>query len=318
MAKSAKRTGTQNRRKPDYNRLNELIRKACGDRTIPQYAKDAGVDHAVIYKTIHGKETGYKPGVSVLQRLGSPEAAPQGGVTTADLMAAAGFTANSLQLMNSAHTISRLAITAGGGLFASGHVVGASAVGIAAALTGIGLALRKTNRPLSSTEQSKADPELDKFTKARERFKNSARGIIYSALSAKGITFQPGNINAIDTLGFRPDDYVTVLEHNEINCWWFKYAGPIHADDAAGIPFDDLISALLQQVVTAQADRHRKISFVVENPRIFNLLQQFKEHNSFRSNLSVILIDTENVTILDEALISTYDENRSDDPLSIL
>ncbi len=316
MAKKVMRTGptpkAQERQKPDYDRLNELIDKARGDRSWLQYAKDAEVDHAVLSKIRQGK---YQPGKAVLQRLGSPEAKPQGGVTTADLMTAAGFTAESLVLMKSAHTMSRLALAASGGLLSGIPVVG---IGAAAALATFALALRKVNRPLSAAEQEQADPELVKYVKAREKYKTTARGILFSALAIKGVTFQPGNINTIDTFGFRPDDYVTILDHKDINSWWFKYGITVGDDDTADIPFEDLISAFMQQVVTVQADKHRKISFVVDNPRAFSLLKQYKNHISFRGNLSVIQIDTENVTIVDEALISTYDEDRSDDPLSIL
>ena len=309
-------TTERKERKPvDYPRLRELIDKARGDRTLRQYAADAGVDHAVLYKIMNSDE--YKPGYSVLQRLASDEANPQGGVHLVDLMTAAGFPVDEMKLYSGARATAA-ALTAIGAASAI-PVVGApiGGAGMFAALSAFAASLGKLKRPLSEKEQAKLEPELANYMKVQNKFKVTATGILFAALASKGIIFQPGNMQNVDTFGFRPDDYINILDQ-EINSWWFKFGVPLPNKEGLPIPYSDQANAIIQQIITAKPDPKRKVSFVVEDPKTFAVLKQYAGHNSYRGNLSVILIDTENVTIRDEALLSTYDETTGEDPLSIL
>ena len=68
--------------------LGELVRRAKGeDRSLREYAKDSGVDVAVISKIINGSYTPKKPDVFI--KLTSPSAAPRGDVTYEQLVKAA-------------------------------------------------------------------------------------------------------------------------------------------------------------------------------------------------------------------------------------
>ncbi len=288
-------------RKPvDYPRLRELINKARGNRTLRQYAVDARVDHAVLYKIMNNDS--YKPGISVLERLASDSANPQGGVSLTDLLNAAGFPVDKVELY--AHCASMIggAIPIVGPLFQSMLYTSAK---------------QQLKHQLSATEQEQVPPELSNYLKMQSKFKAISTGIIFSSLAAKGITFQPGNLQSIDTFGFRPDDYIIII-NQKIENWWFKFSIPFPNKENLSITYSDQANTILQPIITAKLDPKRKISFVVENTETFSALKQFAGHNSYRGNLSVILIDTENVTILDEALISTYDETIREDPLSII
>ena len=69
--------------------LGEWVRRAKGeDRSLREYARDSGVDAAIISKIINGSYIPKKPGL--YEALTSPQAAPRGGVSYQKLMEAAG------------------------------------------------------------------------------------------------------------------------------------------------------------------------------------------------------------------------------------
>ena len=69
--------------------IGELVKQAKGeDRSLRQYARDAGVDAAILSRLINGTYIPRKPGI--YEALTSPQAAPRGGVTCQQLIAAAG------------------------------------------------------------------------------------------------------------------------------------------------------------------------------------------------------------------------------------
>lgn len=73
----------------DFKKLACLIDLARGDRSLRRYARDAGVDHNVLFRIRNGT---YNPGITVLQKLAGAD--PQNGVTAGDFLDAGGFSAN--------------------------------------------------------------------------------------------------------------------------------------------------------------------------------------------------------------------------------
>ena len=69
--------------------VGELVKRAKGeDRSLREYARDSGVDAAILSKIINGSYIPKKPGI--FEALTSPQAAPRGGVTCEQMVAAAG------------------------------------------------------------------------------------------------------------------------------------------------------------------------------------------------------------------------------------
>ena len=69
--------------------VGELVKRAKGeDRSLREYARDSGVDAAIISKIINGSYIPKKPGL--YEALTSLQAAPRGGVSYQQLMEAAG------------------------------------------------------------------------------------------------------------------------------------------------------------------------------------------------------------------------------------
>ena len=73
---------------------------------------------------------------------------------------------------------------------------------------------------------------------------------------------------------------------------------------------------LMGRLVTMEPDSRRKLSIVVDDADIAEELRKMKGVNSFRGNLTVILIDKKRVKIIKENVISTY-ENIGDGFLMI-
>ena len=69
--------------------VGELVKQAKGeDRSLREYARDSGVDAAILSKMINGSYIPKKPGI--FEALTNPQAAPRGGVTCEQMVAAAG------------------------------------------------------------------------------------------------------------------------------------------------------------------------------------------------------------------------------------
>ncbi len=69
--------------------VGELVKRAKGeDRSLREYARDLGGDAAILSKMINGTYIPKKPGI--YEALTGPQAAPRGGVTARELIAAAG------------------------------------------------------------------------------------------------------------------------------------------------------------------------------------------------------------------------------------
>ena len=69
--------------------VGELVKLAKGeDRSLREYARDSGVDAAIISKIINGTYIPKKPGI--YESLTNAKASPRGGVTCAQMIAAAG------------------------------------------------------------------------------------------------------------------------------------------------------------------------------------------------------------------------------------
>ena len=68
--------------------LGSMIKLARGDRSLRQYAKDAGVSYTTVYVIENGE---YTPTPKMIQKLTSKQANPQNGITYEDVMNAAGY-----------------------------------------------------------------------------------------------------------------------------------------------------------------------------------------------------------------------------------
>ena len=282
----------------DFDRLIPLLESIQGDRSLRQFAADADVDHSTLVKIMRRKAA---PGIGVLQRLTNPAAKPQGSVTILDLMDAAGFPVDKDKLMASAKAMADV--------FSAIKLPEVNVSGMASALSIIGKA--------ASSLKESMDPAFTEYAKVQNRFKVLSIGIIISALADKGIHAQAGDTTQLETLGFRPDDYLTI-PGQEITTWWFRFwRGNPEFEQQFPVTPDERASALIQPLITARPDPLRKTSVVVEDRTVYDALKRYAGRLSYRGNLSAILISTDEAEILDERTLATYVED-SRDPLEIL
>lgn len=174
---------------------------------------------------------------------------------------------------------------------------------------------KKRSSPKEQTEESPVytNDILLQYEKHQKQFAAIALGIIYKAATDKGINCRHGNIKELDSLGSRPDDYMIVSDNN-INSWWLIFWAKDKKLDERIIVFpEDRAGVLMSRFTTAPADPHRMASIVVDDVELYEATKKFKDHNSYRGNLSVILLDTDTVSVIKEEIISTYQENLDSD-----
>jgi hypothetical protein len=132
---------------------------------------------------------------------------------------------------------------------------------------------------------------------------------------SKEIICQPGIIQYLDSIGIRPDEYITITGQ-EIDSWWFNFwAKDVELESNVIMSITNRAEVLFSRFSTASSDPKRKASIVVDDEELFNELCKFKNQNSYRGNMSVILIDVDNVIVRKEEYLAFYNQ---DEPAEIL
>lgn len=214
-----------------------------------------------------------------------------------------------------------------------GAVAGLSALGVALAampiapIGGVSVALatlygitRHHNERNKKTKKGMNNKDFDALIPYENRqklFKATAMGIIYTALASKGIVCQPG-IQSLDVIGLKPDEFLSIAKQN-IDSWWFTFwAKDIELDDNVLVTMGDRAEVLFSRFATAPSDPKRKASIVVDDAGLFDELCKFKNNNSYRGNMTVLLVDIENVKILHEEYLAFFDADESDKVLMMI
>lgn len=155
---------------------------------------------------------------------------------------------------------------------------------------------------------SKANRILMDYTKQQKQFSATAMGIILRALADKNVKYQLGNIKDVDVIGGPPDEIVKI-SGNTIKEWWFNFW--TKNDELDGRTFAnkrEQAEVILGRYLTSKADSSRKVSIAVDDDQLFDALLEFKNHNSYKGNLSAILIDVDAVTVKKEQALAFYSD----------
>lgn len=147
------------------------------------------------------------------------------------------------------------------------------------------------------------------YEKKKKRFAATAMGILYKAAAEKGIQCQQGNVRDLDSVRNRPDDYI-IVKNQKIESWWLIYWVKDQKFDEYMIMFPEVrATTLISHFVTEESDPKRMVTMVVDDIELFEDICRYKGHNSYRGNLSVVLVDTEDVVVCKEEIIATFDED---------
>lgn len=219
------------------------------------------------------------------------------------------------------------ALSALGGLSPLGMLPTAAITGAAsaaAALTSSKLNKQATSAIAEATPISSAKETLQELVKEHKSFAATARGLIYAALAERGIRFAPSP-SAEPYTGIGPEEAIS-LETDQIDSWWlvFEADGQAPKENEEASAQDLRASMLMSGFFEYAPDLRRKASIVVEDAELFDALLRKRGKNSYRGNLSAILVDRDDVSLTSEAYLATYDEGAditemlrvADEPLS--
>lgn len=161
----------------------------------------------------------------------------------------------------------------------------------------------------SATPYSQMQQEIQRLLKDRKRFAATSLGLIYSTLAEKQVGFTP--LPAKDDTEFPTPESSIALEADGIHEWWLAFeAGKPSEGDLEFDPDSEFRASLVMaRFYDFAADPSRKVSIVVEDEGLYEALVRKDGNNSYRGNLSVILVDTDEVKLAKEAYIATYDLN---------
>lgn len=213
--------------------------------------------------------------------------------------------------LGTAMGLSAAGAAVGGGMLAAG----ASSMAVGLPIVGglaMGIATAMASREAEAAPLSHARSRLEQYAKEYKRFSSMATGLIYAALAESGVKFAPVKAQE-GVVGLGPEKTIAV-ECGEINAWWLCFA--VTAPETATEEELDLQAAtLMSRFLCYASDPSRKVSIVVKDKQLYEALKRKEAHNSYRGNMSAILVDTESASIAKEVYIATYKEGYDDSEL---
>lgn len=287
------------------NELGELVKQAKGqDRSLREYARDSGVDASVISKMIKGAYAPKKP--EIYRKLTSPQAAPRGGITYEQLIKAVDSSRSYQEGIAAG-----LAATAGV-MAALGALPMALITFGMSNIINVGSHLEKAKSETGDNDDQEAltynNDMLLEFEKKQRKFRAIALSILVTALVKKGIACKVGNIVEITLDCPKPDEWLTLVDM-PISDWWISFwARDEELDERAYVFPSDRAKVIFARYLTAPADPERKISLVLDDSELFDELAKFKGSNSYRGEISIILVDPNSFEIVKEEYVAHYDE----------
>ncbi len=271
----------KNKESSGYNLelINKYLEIASGERSLRQYSIAAELSPSFLYKVKNGD---YKLSPQAMRQLTSEKANPQGNIGFTDLMCAAGYEDEDEKAS--------------------------------------GMLLEFRNKQEDSLTEDEGTNETETLEKRRQRvseyrrkensFEKVAEGIILKALLDKDIEYSsvPEAQNQKRRHRGWPDIRVKIKKR-EIKEWWIDFRYFEKEGRTSRFVGSRLINILFGKLMMTPSNKKRKISIAVNNEAFFEQIAEFSGKLSYRGELSVILIDTENFKVKKEVYLSHFDEN---------
>lgn len=287
-----------------------VVKELIGDRSIRRTAEETGV--AASYITGILKER-YLPSAEILRKLASSDSKPQNGVLLEDLMIAAGYqnqyadeTAVDLEYNEfEEQDIDKI------------NEAWSASDEVARRPMAHRGRLRNATMSLDEYEESRR-LQRRALHQMRARFEKVAKGIIYQELVEKGVFFKNVEEPNVGIRGFRPDAVVE-LSHQPIDEWWFDFRLLTGVEDRPQVINRGVMNVrnILGRYIFIEPKPRRKISVVINSIEEFDIWKGYIDKLSFRGDLSVILVDVENYTLIDEVYLAHYDVDSNASELKI-
>lgn len=268
------------------NKLGNLVKRAKGeDRSLREYARDSGVDAAIISKMITGS---YVPkSAKIYQSLTSVDAAPRGGVSFDKLIKAS----------NAAKDFQ---------------------AGLKAGLSATGRILSSNERLLSGTELT-GDTNIKEYIATKKNasiiketmehinqiqsFVATSNGLLFKSLGEHNIPF---TIEAREYEGL-DNQYDTWLsiDNGQISEYLLRYVYfPSNSEEAQYVK--NTIKKVVGELIFLEPTSQRKVSIIVNSETAFESIAKFKDQLSYNGELSIVLVDTKNTKLIKETYLSHF------------
>lgn len=258
------------------NNIGKLVKKAKGnDRSLREYARDSGVDAAIISKIINGTYIPKK--TDVYKSLTSQEASPRGGVTYKQLVEAAD-SSKSYQA----------GIVAGMGMVATEAALMAIG-GLPIATIGLETGVAAIASSLSSAKRKGGTDKVDEVINEIQQFVAISNGLIFSALGAKGISFQIKK-DRNDELKNQFDTYLKI-DGQEVKEYIFRYAYLSKEQQKIQYIVENTTRRMIEELIFLKPSKERKVTIVTNYPAAFGYMLSYKNNISYNGDLSIMLVD---------------------------
>ena len=178
----------------------------------------------------------------------------------------------------------------------------------------------ESNETKGKNKIEAAELFIKRYQKKKEQFTATAMGIILASLSQKGIICQTEKESTYEGNIF-PEKSIKVIG-NDIENWWFVFFPKMDEkylnNNTLKSQIKSDIPNLISRFALLKPDSKKMISIVVESTEVYEQLCKYKDHNSYRGNMSIVLIDTVNVRVAKETAIASFRYNGLDKVISII
>lgn len=141
--------------------------------------------------------------------------------------------------------------------------------------------------------------------KDKNTYKLAVIDSIHNALTEIGFEYDDMSVDEVADRGYKPDMVITPFNRFPILEWWFV----IKQLTGEHISEDHLVDEkwLIGDFMFLRENHARKISVVVDDSLTFESILAYRDHLSYRGNLSVILIDRSTGKPTKEVYLSHFD-----------
>ena len=274
--------------------VGELVKLAKGeDRSLREYARDSGVDAAIISKIINGTYIPKKPGI--YESLTNAKASPRGGVTCAQMIAAAGASEDFQNGMSAGMSV---------GMLTSLAAVPSSVILRVLQSRGIDADAREKSKGSASSVKPEEIRQIQRIQSEMQRFIATANGMILGALGKKGLSFQLVHTDGAEIDGIHFDTDVKLMNH-EVSEYLIRYAFIFEENPSSLLAINE-VKSMIEELVFLKPLRTRIVSVVTNHPDAYDSLCAYKDRLSYNGELSVILFSLENAMFVKEEYISHH------------
>lgn len=284
--------------------VRELVKRAKGeDRSLREYARDSGVDVAILSKIINGRYIPKKPGI--YEALTSRKASPRGGVTYQQMMEAAGTSEEYQNGLSAGMSM---------GIQTALNDIPSSDLIRVLQTRGIALDASKRSKATASAMKPEEIMKIQRINSEALRFTATANGIILGSLGKRGLTFQIVHTEGTEVDEIHFDTYIRLM-NREVSEFLIRYAF-FSEEEASSLPLArNTLRKMVEELVFLRPSRDRIVSVVTNHIEAYHDLCACKDQLSYNGELAVMLFDLESAMLLEEVYISHY---ASEEPVEAL